>query len=52
MTWFINNIQEGVEFEIKPSYIADYPVEYCKNIVASTVTPGVSQFQSLSHVRL
>jgi hypothetical protein len=29
MTWFINNIQEGFEFEfeLKPSYIADYTVE-------------------------
>jgi hypothetical protein len=29
MTWFINNIQEGFEFEfeLKPSYIADYTIE-------------------------
>jgi hypothetical protein len=29
MTWFINNIQEGFEFEfdLKSSYIADYTIE-------------------------
>jgi hypothetical protein len=27
MTWFINNIQEGFKFELKPSYIADYTIE-------------------------
>jgi hypothetical protein len=29
MTWFINNMQEGfeLEFDLKPSYIADYTIE-------------------------